>query len=758
MALPKEGTANDTRLRALLAREAWLGTLLRMLLALAGLLLVRAAQQGALPSDAAWTIGLYLATAFLFAGALLAGRRLPRLRQHWSPELGRTALLGLSVVDLLYISLLVLHSGGPLSDAYLLYPLLMFKVALIYPTLPEIGSVAVLTGPAYLGVLSILAGGWFFLKDDLFLWRFLLLLVTALSGVTLGWVLAGSERRLQELDGRLSSSRGDVARQTLILQRTAGDLGRRVQQLRMLQEGVKAINSALALEDLLALIVANASQVVRDARCSVALLDPDEGVVVIRAVSDLPADQVQHGRYALGEGVVGWVVENGKPARIDQVAEDPRFREPGPWPVASTISVPLIADGQPIGALSATSPVPGAFTDEDLEVLNAFADQAVIAVKNARLYFSAQERRSELEAMLRGIGDAVVATDARLRLTVLNPIAAQIFAVRRGVSAGQRLAEVIDSPDLEALFAEALAGQEPSIIREIALPGNGADQGARILQALASPVRGEGGETLGAAVVLRDITHQKELDRVKSDFLSVVSHELKTPLHSIKGFVDIILMGKTGPVSDTQRDFLSTVRQQAEALQNMINDLLEFSRLEAGQIRLKIETVPVGQVVQSVVERMRPLAQEGSIRLANQVPARFVTIEADRARLEQVITNLLANACKFTPADGKVSVQARDLGAEVQISVSDTGIGIPADQLGRIFERFYQVDGTATRSYRGTGLGLTICKHIVEYHGGRIWVESEEGKGSTFHFVLPKSQPEPDSLAMDFTVLPPSRS
>ena len=758
MALTKDEANGNLRVHALVAGEARWGTPLRILAALAGLALVRTAHHGSLPSGAIWTVVFYLALAFALAGILAAERRVAGVRRLLTPDTDRALLLGASLVDLVFISLLVLHSGGPLSDAYLLYPLLMFKVAFIYPDLPEIISVAALSGPAYAGVLYVLADGWVFLADDFFAWRYLLLLASAVVAVALGLTVVSYRRRLQEMEARLISSRNDVARQTLTLQRTASDLGLRVQQLRMLQEGVKAINSALALEDLLTLIVANASQVVRDARCSLALLDEDEGTVITRAVSDLPADQVRGTDLAQGDGIAAWVVQTGKPVRIDRVADDPRFVGPAGWPVVSLISVPLIADGRPIGALSATSAEEGTFSDEDLGALDAFADQAVIAVKKARLYLSAQERRSELEAMLRGIGDAVFATDARLRLTVMNPIAAQLFAVRRGVVAGQPLAEVVDHPDLVALFEETLAGHEPSIIREIVLPAAGPDQGPRTLQALASPVVGEGNEALGAVVVLRDITHQKELDRVKSDFLSVVSHEFKTPLHSIKGFVDIILMGKTGPVSDTQRDFLQTVRQQAEVLQNMINDLLEFSRLEAGQIRLRVEAVPMGQLVQSVVERMTPLAQEGNIQLINQVPADLAAIQADRARLEQVITNLCSNAFKFTPAHGLVTIRGEDLGQEVHISVSDTGIGIPSDQLERIFERFYQVDGSATRSYRGTGLGLTICKHIVEYHGGRIWAESVEGQGSTFHVVLPKTQPEPEKLAMDFTVLPPNRS
>jgi len=238
----------------------------------------------------------------------------------------------------------------------------------------------------------------------------------------------------------------------------------------------------------------------------------------------------------------------------------------------------------------------------------------------------------------------------------------------------------------------------------------------------------------------------------------VVSHELRTPLHSIKGFVDIILMGKTGEINETQTDFLRTVRQQTTHLQNLIDDLLEYSRLESGQVKLRLSEVSLTEVANAVIDKLKPLADQGQIRLLNKLPSRLASVEADRLRLEQVLTNLIDNAIKFTPPGGAITVLGKDLGADLQISVSDTGIGIPASALERIFDRFFQVDSSASRSYRGTGLGLTICKHIVEHHRGRIWAESEPNKGSTFHFVLPKRlSAKDDELLLDFLVLPKSR-
>jgi len=243
------------------------------------------------------------------------------------------------------------------------------------------------------------------------------------------------------------------------------------------------------------------------------------------------------------------------------------------------------------------------------------------------------------------------------------------------------------------------------------------------------------------------------LERMKSDFLSVVSHELKTPLHSIKGFVDIILMGKTGTINELQRDFLSTVRQQTDHLQRQIDDLLEFSRLESGQVKLYVEEVALPVLAARVVDKLAPLAQEKELTLHNLLAADFPVVEGDRLRLEQVLTNLVENGVKFTPAGGQVTVEGVDLGNEVQVTVSDTGIGVPPAERERIFDRFYQVDSGAERSYRGAGLGLTICKHIVAHHGGRIWVEDHAPQGSRFCFVLSKRL-QAAEVPLDFTTLP----
>ncbi|NLE75917.1 MAG: GAF domain-containing protein [Chloroflexi bacterium] len=860
--------------------------------------------------------------------AVLSLAWLVLLGMHNVPHsLGRLALLGIYAMDIAFVSYLILRLGGVASDLYLLYVLLAIKAAVYYPFLPTVILLLFTIPPVYVAALYGASQGLYFLLDWSFLLRYGLLGVVIVLSTYAGWLMEFRQRRITELYSDVDQKTRDLAQKTGVMARTARELGDRVLQLRSLQEGIKAINAALRLEDVLRLIAANASQVLGGIECSVALLDDSEQKLVILATTAQADGQFRQSTFRQGEGVAGWVVSHGQAVLINDCAADPRYVRRGTAPSASIMSVPLMVEGQAIGALNATSAAKGAFTSDNLALLGSFADQAAVAVKNARLYrrlaqekqrteenlqqimalndvaralvstlqlettlrliverlmslvevkacavalleeddgapvlvgrvgrgvppetvremrlasaddpalaqaltsrqpqlvedltksrvpFQRQlaerwgmqsymvtplvardrvigvlyladraprfgaarpqlmdsfsylaataienaqlyrdvwERRNELEAVLQGIGDGVVVTDARHRVELINPVARHIFDLEEAPQASAGVSAAAVEPQLHALLQEAL-GQKDALVREIGRPGS-REGDERIYQALAAPRVDADGLARGAVTVLRDITAQKELERMKSNFLSVVSHELKTPLHSIKGFVDIILMGKTGPLSETQRDFLQTVRQQTGQLQNLINDLLEFSRLEAGQVRLRLEEVSLAELSLAVAEKLEPLANQGDVTLRNEIPPTLSMVRGDAMRLEQVLTNLVDNAIKFTPKGGQVRLEGRDLGQEVQVWVHDTGIGIPPEEGERVFDRFYQVDGGSTRSYRGTGLGLTICKHIVERHQGRIWVEPRTGPGATFTFVLPKElELEEEEAALDFT-------
>ncbi len=670
-----------------------------------------------------------------------------------------------SLMDYAYVFTMIGFTGGPQSDFFLLFILLAIKGAVYYPYVRGPAFLSFISGPLWILASYMYSGNLDFVFDLNFTIRYATLFFSILGCLTMGWLMERRQAAIFSLGENLSLKSEDLEAQARVAQKTARELANRLLELRSLQEGVKAINSSLALDELLQRIADNATQVLRDARCTIALLDERGEAVVTSAISGPPDSERMSDLGPIDQGVASWVVRQRKSLLSDSIGDDPRFAPRGRRPTASIVSVPLVSDNQIMGALTATRPSIAAFSEADLSLLDAFGGQAVVAVKNARLYEqlvreeketarlyqSVLEKSDELEAVLRGIGDGVIVVDPNLRLLMMNPVAARIFAIVQAPTPGVRLPELVSDETLLALARDTSIDQAP-LIREIALGSDKDEEQVRTYQVLSSAVTGIDGQIRGVVMVMRDITTQKEIELMKSNFLSVVSHELRTPLHSIKGFVDIILMGKTGPINDLQRDFLSTVKDSTSNLQRMIDDLLEFSRMEAGQIKLRPQLISIYDVALTVVEQLTPLAQESKLELINRVPEDIPLVEADPMRIGQVLTNLVSNAIKFTPAEGTVSLSASKLDEQVQVSVRDTGIGISIEEQARVFERFYQVDSSATRAYRGTGLGLTICKFIVEYHHGRIWVESEVGKGSTFHFVLPMHLPQDKDLVIDFTV------
>ena len=259
----------------------------------------------------------------------------------------------------------------------------------------------------------------------------------------------------------------------------------------------------------------------------------------------------------------------------------------------------------------------------------------------------------------------------------------------------------------------------------------------------------EANEKLSAEIeermkTLRDLAVAKEraevADRLKSAFLATMSHELRTPLNSIIGFTGIVLQGLVGPLNEEQKKQLGMVRGSAQHLLSLINDVLDISKIEAGQLQLVREQFDLRQTVEKVVESTRPLADKKGLELAARIAPEITMMAGDRRRVEQILLNLLSNAIKFTEK-GSVHVEcvSEEQGG-ISIQVIDTGIGIKAEDMGTIFKDFSQIDSGLTRRYEGTGLGLSICKRLVELMGGRVWVTSEWGLGSTFGFSIPQGR------------------
>jgi signal transduction histidine kinase len=229
----------------------------------------------------------------------------------------------------------------------------------------------------------------------------------------------------------------------------------------------------------------------------------------------------------------------------------------------------------------------------------------------------------------------------------------------------------------------------------------------------------------------------KELDRLKSNFLATMSHELRTPLTSVIGYSEMMLEGLGGPLTAEQREYLGIIMEKGENLLQLITSILDISKIEAGRVRLVLSEVDAGQIMRDAVATVLPLARKKGLRVACEPPS-IPRIQADRDKLRQCLVNLCSNAVKFTPAGGNITVSARAVDEErIAIHVADTGIGISEENVGRVFDVFFQVDGSSTREYGGAGLGLAIVKSFVEAHGGEVTVASSPGTGSVFTMTLP---------------------
>jgi two-component system phosphate regulon sensor histidine kinase PhoR len=316
-----------------------------------------------------------------------------------------------------------------------------------------------------------------------------------------------------------------------------------------------------------------------------------------------------------------------------------------------------------------------------------------------------------------------------------NPGFAEILGLDVPPTSGSALVEVVRQTELVEAVRQVLSG-EPRVQSEIV---TGTLRQHYFAITVAS-VRA--GDTIGAVVVLHDITELRKLERVRRDFVANVSHEFRTPLTAIQGFAETLLAGAIDDPQNRTR-FLEIILEHSRRLARLTEDLLMLSKMDAERLELEIRRLSVSQLIESCLETAQRRAAEKDLRISVNAPQLLPDIAGDRRRLAEVLQNLLDNAIQYTLPGGQIMLSAETGGDEVVLTVSDTGIGIPQADQPRIFERFYRVDVARSREAGGTGLGLAIAKHLVEIHGGRLWVESEVGQGSQFHFSVPLFESEP---------------
>ena len=483
-------------------------------------------------------------------------------------------------------------------------------------------------------------------------------------------------------------------------------------------------------------------------------LDRENKNMLVRAARGLRSPEFLAGLAPIGaerRNVSRIVFETKEPYICIDIRKNPIYknRSMEREGVISTAAAPVMSKNRVLGIMVVGSRRLHRFRKREINLLIAFGSQLGAALENAELYQEVNKSKAYVENLVENAADLIISTDLNDRILTWNRGAEVLFGYSKDEVVGNHLAILLPPERFHELEEIRSKVQISGALRDIEVRSKRKDGVMIYLSLSVSPIRDLQGKIVGFLRIAKDITEKKryerrlkELDKMKSDFVSNVSHELRTPLTSIKGSVENMLDGLTGALNEKQIRYLVRIKSNTDRLSRLINDLLDLSRIESGRVEVRPTRLPLTALAEEVAEHLKPLAAEKLIRIEVPVSNPSATAWADRDKVTQVLVNLIGNAVKFTPQEGKVTVALEKNDNDyVQISVADTGPGILPDETNKIFSKFYQVTNIAQQKPRGSGLGLAISKALVEMHGGKIWVESEVGRGSTFYFTLPAQQP-----------------
>jgi len=565
---------------------------------------------------------------------------------------------------------------------------------------------------------------------------------------------AETTRLTEELEQRVAERTAELAQEH-----------RRAQSLlRVMRE----LSASLDLDQVLDRTLGMLSETVGAEKSMVLLARPEDSTFYLRATTGIEPPLPRGGRTSyitLDEGLPGWVIKNRQSVLITDADLDKRWEafEDLPTDNQSIIGVPLMLGPEALGVILLFHEEIAVFTQDNQDLVQTASMQMAVAINNAELFNLIRDQAEGLGTMLRSqqveasrsrgileaVADGVLVTDPNNEITLFNPSAQHILNLDSSEVMGHSL------DDFTGLFGRA-AQTWMNTIRKWSDNPTSYETGdsyaeqitlddRRVVSIHLAPVV-MGSEFLGTVSIFRDITHQVEVDRLKSEFVAIVSHELRTPMTSIKGYVDILLMGAAGALNEQQEGYLQIVKDNAERLNILVNDLLDVSRIEAGKVELSIHPLEIRSIVEEVVSDLIRESEEAgkpmsiNIDLAGDIPR----VPGDEERVRQILNNLVSNAYLYTPAEGQISIRGEVQNDCIQLSVQDNGIGILPQDQNRVFERFYRGENPLVLASSGTGLGLSIVQQLIAMHHGRLWFESSgiPGEGSAFFFTLPLQQPE----------------
>lgn len=499
-------------------------------------------------------------------------------------------------------------------------------------------------------------------------------------------------------------------------------LQKQVDELETLARLGRQVTSSLAIDSVLAAIVDAAVELTGAEEGSLLLIDEATGDLYMRASRNFQEEFVRTFRLPITNSLAGMVIRHGEAILLD---ENTPQKINTAYLVRSLLYVPLQMHGHVFGVLGVDnreSNLP--LTQRHVRLMNTLAGYAVIALENARLFADIYAERNKLETILTGIQDGVIVIDQDMRLGMVNKAAYNAFQIDPEANLlGRPFRDVFTMPEMLDLVSRP---DHSSSNRTEVSPDD-----ARVYSVEITPIQG-----VGRVLMLHDITNMKKLDRIKSDFVHTVSHDLRSPLTAILGYVELV--ERAGPVTDMQHEFIQRVEASVHNITHLVDELLELGKIESGFDVCK-ENTSLDQIIRYSADGLKKRLAEKGHHLLLSIPQDMPSILAHPIQMRQTIDHLLGDAIKYTPQGGSISISAEVEEDQIILQISDTGIGIPAAELPFIFDKFYRASNAAIEQ-PGTGLGLAIVRSVIEGHSGRIWVESTVGKGTTFTIVLPVIQ------------------
>ncbi len=515
------------------------------------------------------------------------------------------------------------------------------------------------------------------------------------------------------------------------------ELQRRIEQLAAINTVATAVSQTLDLETALETALNAVLKVIPVQATGISLVDEQADELVLRAQLGWKFDFVsQPMRIPLGMGMSGMVVRNDEVMITGDVSDDPRLHVPefAQEKVQAMALVPMHARGRVVGILSVMNYAPYEFDASEIDMLRAIADQVGIALDNARQYENAREQSSRLGAVLHSSGDAIIATDSYGSINLVNATAEALFDISASELIGMRLRSApLPTKIREGLRRAMDLGGGGNTVFEATL------EDGRFLAAIVSPVYASQGlendhHAEGWVMVVRDMTFLREAEQSRINFIRAAAHDLRNPLATTINALRM-LHNDLGGLSEMHEEIIDLAQQSINRMQDLIDDLLNLERIESG-VGVKAEPVDVRDLVERGIVDTGTGFVEHSQRLNVDVPDYLPYILGDMHWLHRALVNLLSNANKYTPSGGDITIRAYVREDDVYLEVQDNGPGVSPEAQARLFERFYRAPATS-RDVKGTGLGLSIVKSVAEQHGGRVFVQSSVGQGSTFGMIIP---------------------